>query len=76
MSQMDARSNYEIAMSSRREQLERAQLDREIRVMQSSDVVKALRQRVSAMLVRLSAWVQPGIDFEPANDSALMRQAR
>ena len=76
MSQMDARSNYVIAMSSRREQLRRRNSIERFGRCSRATSVKALRQRVSAMLVRLGAWVQPGIDLGPANDSALMRQAR
>jgi hypothetical protein len=76
MSAHDPASNFQLGKSLFDEQLERKQLEREVRAACPNSFANALRHSASAILVRLSGWVKPAADAGPATESALIRLAR
>lgn len=75
MSAHDPGSLYQINRERFEDRLERRQHDLHVRAARPNSFAHALRLRVSAILVRLSGWVDPTV-AEPATESALVRLAR
>jgi hypothetical protein len=77
MNTQDPRMLYPYSKSVINEQLERYEIEREIRAaFPGRGTMYALRQQVGAILVRLGGWVHPTPETEPVQESALMRLAR